>query len=161
MTATSSLPNIAELIGPVLQRVAFEQRPLLIAAAERLAATRYRGWANQVADAKVKHSLLACADREDDIAKRIEGLFPNAESLQKELLSRTPELAEVGGSIFSPYSLQDQFTLQARGERVGAATWRAYAARATDTNTQEVFLRCAVLEEESALFLESLAGKQY
>jgi hypothetical protein len=151
-----TLPNIAETLGPILRRVSHEQRPLLIAAAERSAATRYRQWSDQATDAKMKIGLRACADREDDIAERIEAMFSNAKVLQKELLDQAPELIEVGRSLFSPLSLQDQFALQAQGERAGAATWRAYAAQASDSKLQEQFLQCAILEEKSALYLESL-----
>lgn len=101
--------------------------------------------------------LLACADREDDIADRVEAMFANAEALQQELLAQVPELSVSTGSLFSSLPLQDQFSLQAQGERIGAATWRAYAERVPDLKLKEQFLRCALLEEESAAFLESLA----
>jgi hypothetical protein len=154
---TPTLPSLAELLGPLLRRVSSEHRPLLIAAAERLAANRYRIWADQVTDAKSKTGLLACADREDAIARRIEAMYSNAEALQKNLLAQVPELSEASSSIFSALSLKDQFALQAQGERIGAATWRAYAERASDSKIQEQFLSCAALEEESAAYLESLA----
>jgi bacterioferritin (cytochrome b1) len=155
MTHTAPpLPNLAESLGPILRRVSFDQRPLLIAAAERLAANRYRVWAEQV-DASFKSGMLACAEREDDVARIIEAMFPNAATLQKELLAQAPEL-QASGSLFTAQSLKDQFRLQAQGERAGAATWRAYAEKAADETIRTHFLRCAVLEEESALHLESL-----
>jgi hypothetical protein len=151
-----SLPNLAEILGPVLRRVSSEQRPLLIAAAERLAASRYRRWAEQV-DKQHKVGMLACADREDDIARRVEAMFPDASALQKELLAQVPELTEASGSLFASLSLPDQFRLQAQGERAGAATWRAYAAKAADAKDRDEFLQCALLEEGSAEFLETLS----
>ena len=157
---TSSLPNLAEILGPVLGRIGAEQRPLVIAAAERSAATRYRGWANAVKNPTIKAGLNECAAREDDIATRVEAMYPNAGILQEQLLELTPELLDGGRAIFSPYSLKDQFALQAQGERIGAATWRSYAARASNDQHKEIFLQCAVLEELSATFLESLANER-
>jgi len=138
-----------------LRRVSAEQRPLLIAAAERLAANRYRRWADLV-DASTKLGMLSCAEREDDIARRVEAMFPNASAVQRELLAQAPELTDASGSLFASLSLPDQFRLQAQGERVGAATWRSYATNAADEQNRDEFLQCALLEEASAEFLESL-----
>jgi hypothetical protein len=154
--AKASLPNLAEIVGPILRRVSTEQRPLLIAAAEKLAANRYRGWAERV-DPSFKAGMMKCAEREDDIARRIEAMYANAAELQKELLAKAPELGEASGSMFSALSLPDQFRLQAQGERIGAATWRAYAEKATDAKIADEFRLCAILEEESAAFLETLS----
>ena len=153
-TSNTSLPNLAEILGPVLRRVSTQQRPILLAAAERLAANRYRQWADEV-DPSLKSGMLACAEREDEVAQRIEAMFANAESLQKELLAQTPELMDAN-SLFASLSLRDQFAVQAQGERAGAATWRIYAEKASDSQIRNQFLKCALLEEESALFLESI-----
>ena len=40
------------------------------------------------------------------------------------------------------------------GERIGAATWRAFARAATRQDRRDVFLACALLEERSAEFLD-------
>jgi hypothetical protein len=157
MTSTSQLPDLAQALGPLLQRVPVEHQPLLIAAAERMAAERYRSWADSSTSAAWKSALLACADREEEIARRVESLYPDAPSLQKQLLNATSELAETGRAYFAPYSMDQQFVLQARGERLGAATWRSFAKRTSDTRARDVFLACAILEEQSAKFLESIA----
>jgi hypothetical protein len=52
--------------------------------------------------------------------------------------------------------MQQQFTLQARGERLGATTWRALAAQAQEEGARTTFLQCAQLEEESGDYLEGL-----
>lgn len=153
---SEELPDIGASLASVLQRVPRPQQPLLIAFAERLAAERYRGWAGQVADAKQKAALLACATREEEIAGRIERLYPGAEAAQKELLAANPDLLEINRKLFASLTLEQQFRLQAQGERLGAATWRAFAAHATDPAARDVFLGCAPLEEESAELLESL-----
>ena len=49
-TAANALPDVAAVLGSVLQRVEARERSLLIALAERLAAERYRGWAAEAGD---------------------------------------------------------------------------------------------------------------
>jgi len=84
-----------------------------------------------------------------------------AASIQDEILAKNPDLASITGSLFSAYSLDRQFILQARGERYGAATWRSFAQDEQNPEARKVFLDCAVLEEEeSAAFLESISGGQ-
>jgi hypothetical protein len=141
-----------------LARVPAEHRPRLIAYAERLAADRYRGWADESADAATRDGLRACAAREEDIAGRVEALFPGAGAIQRELLSTNGDLLEVNRTLFAGRPLRQQFTLQARGERLGAMTWRALAEHQPDA--RDTFLACARLEEESAAFLESLLDRE-
>jgi len=155
---TRKLPSIAGILGSVLQRVAAPHRPLFIALAERLAAERYRRWAKD-ASGPARRDLLACAAREDTIADRVEALYPDAATLQQQLRADHPEIDEVNESIFAGRALEEQFAIQAAGERAGAAAWRAFAAEAGDGAARETFLACAGLEEESAVYLESiLAG---
>jgi hypothetical protein len=150
---TGELPNVAELLGQVLQRVPREQQPLLIAIAERLAAERYRGWADASAQSA---GFLACAAREEEIARRVEGLYPDAALIQRDILAANPDLEDINRSIFAGRALVLQLTIQAQGERLGAATWRAFAEHADDPKARATFLDCALLEEASAAFLEGL-----
>jgi hypothetical protein len=150
------LPDVAVAVARVLQRAPRAQRPLLIAVAERLAAARYRAWAAEVADGGRAELLAACADREEDIARRVEALYPDASSVQRDLVAQSPELAEINRSLFAGRPLDQQFLVQARGERAGAATWRFFAEHADGEAARDVFLACAELEEESAACLESL-----
>jgi hypothetical protein len=154
MVSTPELPNIADLVGPLLQSVAREERPLLIAIAERMAAERYREWAEAVKSDSLRSELRACADREEDIASRVEGLFPDAAATQEKLLANNADLQNVNREIFAGRPLRDQFTIQAQGERVGASTWRAFAEHA-EPAARRVFLECAELEEASAVVLEA------
>jgi hypothetical protein len=131
---------------------------LLIAYAERLAAERYRGWAGQVHDTAQRAGLLACAAREEEIAARIESLYPDAAAAQRALLDANPDLLQVNTRLFAGLTLDRQFELQAQGERLGAATWRAFAQHADDPGARDVLAACAPLEEESADFLESIIG---
>ena len=150
------LPNVAELLAPVLQRVPARERPLLVALAERMAAERYRAWAAEPSQRGHRGGLLACADREEEIARRIESLHPAAASVQRELLAAHPDLEKINRELFAGRPLAEQFAIQARGERLGAATWRSLARQAEADAERETLLGCALLEEASAAFLESL-----
>jgi hypothetical protein len=155
-TAARGLPNVAELLGPILQRVVAEQRPLLVAIAERRAAERYRRWADESRDAGTKNSLRACAAREEEIAGRVEALYPEAGRIQQEILASHPDLEDVDRSIFAGRPLREQLAIQAQGERLGAATWRSFSAREPDAAKRAAFLACAPLEEASAAVLEAI-----
>jgi organic hydroperoxide reductase OsmC/OhrA len=151
-----ALPSVGEALAPVIARVPRAEQPLLIALAERLAAERYRGWAAEIGDASARAQLLACAEREEEIARRVEALFPNAAPVQRDLLAKHPEVAELNRTLFAGRPLAHQFAIQAAGERLGAATWRSFAGREADAGRRDVLLACAALEEESALVLEGL-----
>lgn len=156
----TELPDIADVVSGILQRVPRDQQPILLAQRERVAATRYRGWASEITDPGRRSAFLACADREEEIARRVEALYPAAASIQREILAKNPDLTSITGSLFAAYPLDLQFILQARGERFGAATWRSFAQGEQNPEARKVFLDCAVLEEESAAFLESLSRGQ-
>ncbi|MEN8184236.1 MAG: hypothetical protein ABFS46_17050 [Myxococcota bacterium] len=150
----AELPDLQQVFAQLLGRVPSEQQPLLIALAERMAAQRYRSWANASADEKSE--LLACAAREEEIASRIEALYPGAAEIQTDILSENSDLEEINRSLFAERPLLDQFAMQARGERLGAATWRALAKREDVPSRRDTLLACAELEEESALVLEGI-----
>jgi predicted enzyme related to lactoylglutathione lyase len=151
-----TLPDVGAVLAGVFARVAEEQRPLLLAIAERLAAERYRGWASERELLAHREPLLECAAREERIAERAEALFPDAAVAQREILAKSPDLAEINRSLFAGWPLADQLTIQARGERLGAAAWRAFAAASRDAEARDVLLGCADLEEANARALESM-----
>jgi hypothetical protein len=151
------LPDIAAILGPLLARVVPAEQPLLLAIAERMAAERYRRWAREVGDGATARELHACADREDEIATRVEAVLPDAVAIQVRLRAAHPDLAAINDRIFAGRPLAEQFAIQASGERLGAATWRAFAAAQTDEAIRRAFLACAPLEEANATFLEGLA----
>src|SRR5262245_2103006 len=99
--AESAMPNIAELLASLLGRVSEAERPLLVAAAERLAAERYRGWAAQVTSPALCAQLLACATREEQIATQVESVHPHAAERQRALLDANPDLGEINRSVFA------------------------------------------------------------
>jgi hypothetical protein len=159
MTTTRELPDVPAILGALVARVAQAEQPLFLAIAERMAAERYRGWADHVDDPDVRAGLIACAAREDEIADRVEAVFPDPAAVQQRLLAAFPELPQLNRDVFAGRPLADQFAIQASGERVGAATWRAFAGAWPDAAAREAFLACAPLEEASAVFLEGLRGR--
>ena len=150
--------KLGELVGPVLAPLAAEERPAIIALAERIAGERYRAWAEQLDSSEVSARLLACAAREDDIAARVEAITPGSSELQKRVLAEHAELPKRYAALFAGRPLPEQFALQARAERAGSATWRALAGSATGV-AAETFLACAGLEEISADVLEALIAE--
>lgn len=154
--ANSEIPQIAEILAEALRVIDPKLQPILLAKLERLAAARYRIWANDYTDQAVRNSLLACADREEEIANRVESLEPNAAAIQDRLLSDHPELLELNRTLFEGRPLKVQFAMQAEGERAGAAAWRAYAAAAPELRVRKLLESCSALEQANADFLQGL-----
>ena len=147
--------KLTELIGPVVGSLPEAERPAVIALAERIAAGRYRGWIEHVEDPEARARLAACADREEEIASRVEAIVPDAAGIQAAVKAAHPDLPDGYAALFEGRPLAEQFALQARAERAGAALWRSLA-QASEGPARAVFLECAKLEEESAEVLESL-----
>jgi hypothetical protein len=152
----TTIPNLAEILAGMLRSIEPKLQPLLLAKLERLAAQRYRTWASDHSDPIAKEGLLACADREEEIARRVESLEPNASAIQARLLSDNPELLDLNRTLFEGRPLKVQFAMQANGERAGAAAWKAYAAGASDPSVRELLQSCSSLEQQNADFLQSL-----
>jgi hypothetical protein len=150
------LPNVAEVLAGVLRNIDPRLQPFLLARLERLAAQRYRTWAIDHPEQSVREGLLACADREEAIASKVESLEPNATAIQDKLLSDHPELLDLNRTLFEGRPLKVQFAMQAEGERAGAAAWRAYASAASDPSVQQLLQSCSPLEEANADFLQTL-----
>ena len=154
--AEGNIPNIAEILAGVLRSIDPKLQPMLLAKLERLAAERYRTWASDHDDQSIREGLLACAAREEEIAKRMESLAPNATAIQDKILADHPELLDLNRTLFEGRPLKLQFAMQADGERAGAAAWRAYATAASDQSVRELLLSCSALEQANADFLQTL-----
>src|SRR5262245_6577987 len=92
VTMADSLPDIGAALAPVLANIPRQRQPLLIALAERQAAARYRAWAEEFAGAAHRADLLACAEREEEIARRVEAMYPGALEIQSEIATANPGL---------------------------------------------------------------------
>jgi hypothetical protein len=140
-------PDIARILGQLLQRVSHAERPLLIAIAERLAADRYRAWAGDLDDPARRSQLLACAEREEEIARRVEALFPDAATIQRDILARNPDLGNVNrcssrgarSLSSSPSRPRASASVRPRGGRSPAT--RAKRAHATHTSPAPTWRR--------------------
>jgi hypothetical protein len=116
------IPNFGELLAPYLGSVSAEALPFLLSQLERTAAARYRGWAEEVTDHRA--SLLACAEREDEIADRVERLLPPSSADRDLVLGVMPQAKETYYSVFEGLSAIDQMSIQAKAERQGAGAWQ-------------------------------------
>lgn len=154
-----SLPDLGSAVRPVFESVPESDRPILIALLERSAARRYRIWAGRHDLTAHAAELRRCADREEEIAARVEGLYPEAKRIQAQLLATLPDLDALARDIFDPLALLDQLRVQAAGERLGSATWQALARSEADPERSKALLACAPLEEASAEVLESIVAQ--
>lgn len=112
------IPNFGALLGEFIATISPEGRPGFLARLERLAAARYRDWAKAAPDEAP--GLLACAAREDEIADRIERLFPLPDADTSAVEKQLPEARRVYYEVFDGMGLRDQLTIQANAERQGA-----------------------------------------
>jgi len=71
-------------------------------------------------------------------------------------MRKLPDIGEALAPILGRAPIEERPLLLASAERLGAATWRSFARHDADAKRSEVFAACALLEEESAAFLESL-----
>ena len=147
-------PNFGVLLAPLLQSLPQPSHPALLAGLERRAAQRYRGWAEELPEHR--EDLMACATREDEIARRAAALFPIGEAEQGQVDGALPEATRIFLGVFEGLPLREQLRIQADAERQGAAAWRGLGAGQVDASVKEALEGCAVLEEASASLLESL-----
>lgn len=157
------LPSVAERLGPLLARLAAHLRPVFLASLERRAADRYLEWARRSESSTQAAGLRRCADREREIAARVEQLFPMRADERDQLGALGPEVSATYPLLFEGRPLADCFAIQAAGERAGAAVWRSLASGQEDPSRCDTLLACADLEEASAGFLEGLlaaSGKE-
>jgi len=155
MADPTEIPSFGELLRPLLGRVPPSSLPAFLAGLERSAAGRYRGWAESAADPEEREGLLACAQREDEIADRVQKLFPVAGAAAEQVEEHLPEARRSYLEIFDPHPVRHQYRMQASAEREGAAAWRSLASGQEDPEARAELAACAELEETSAAWLEA------
>ena len=152
------IPNFGELLGDLIGSLSSAGLPGFLAGLEREAAGRYRAWAQATPDEST--GLLACAAREDEIAERVERLFPLPEADRPALEKNLPEARKRYFQAFEGLTVVQQITIQANAERQGAQAWRGMAvAGQAEGAAREELLACAALEEASADHLDALLGR--
>jgi hypothetical protein len=153
-----SLPDLGAALRPILESVPEAQRPRFAALLERAAAGRYRAWA--AADPAHAAGFLACAEREEEIARRVESFFPASPDEPATFAPALQRAAAAAEGAFGARPLAEQQAIQAAAERFGADAWRSVASAVRDKALAAELNACARLEEESAEWLEELlAGR--
>jgi hypothetical protein len=147
--------SIVEAFEPLLPQLAEEEVPFILAILERIAAEKYRGWAEGSTDPVEREGLLACAAREDEIADFIESLNADSEIRVSELHGRFPDLRERYDSVMEGRSRQEQLRIQSEGELGGADYMRQFAD-ATAGAISARFASLAMCEEANSRFLSEL-----
>lgn len=142
------------MLAPIIAAYPPDEQRIFAALGERIAASRYRAWAEQVNDDATRDALLACAAREEDIASRVESLHPEGSKIRDRLINDHAELPDRYVAIFEGFSLSEQFAMQAEAERAGAAAWRAFSGATEDDAEAQALLACAPLEEQNAATLD-------
>jgi hypothetical protein len=150
-----TIPNFGQLLAPAIGSVPAAAIPAFLARLERTAAQRYRLWAEAVPDhAK---GLLACADREDEIADRAEVIYPATTAEQIDAMDRAIGPAKTTYyAIFADLTPVEQMTIQANAERQGAAAWRAMIEPESNEGIKAELEQIARIEEISADYLDAL-----
>jgi hypothetical protein len=149
------IPDFASLLAPYIGAIPEASRPAFLSRLERTAADRYRGWAKQLPEHEA--GLLDCAEREDEIATRVETVLPANNEEHANLINTYIEPArDTYYEVFSALSVFEQLTIQANAERQGALAWRGIADELDDKTIIEELLLCARIEEASADYLDKL-----
>jgi len=159
MAETSKLPDLGAQVRPLVQALPSAIQPRLMARLERAAADRYQIWAARSPEPAHAEGLRACALREQEVAKRVEALFPSQLDEDRHLRDALPRIAEAYRAALANRPVNDQYAIQAAAERRGAAFWRSLASSVTDVPVREALGICADLEERSAEFLEGLLAQ--
>jgi hypothetical protein len=149
------IPDFAQLLAPYISVIPEASQPAFLAQLEKTAAQRYRDWAQ----ALPQHAkgLIECAEREDEIAIRIEKILPAAGGQDQKLISETIAPAKsCYYQAFSAFTVWEQLYIQANAERQGAAAWRMIASQFTERSIIEVLEACSSIEEKSADYVDAL-----
>jgi len=150
-----TIPNFGELLAEHLADLPPEALPVLLANLERGAAGRYRQWATELTN--FEDDILASADREDDIANRVEQLFPISDDHQKTVDRIVPKAIKTYMNVFEGLTAIEQITIQANAERQGAAAWRGLVEAYPQFSSQ--LEQLALTEETNADQLDSLLSE--
>lgn len=147
--------SIVEAFNPLLPQLAENEIPMILAILERIAADKYRSWAEEADDPIERDGLLACAAREDEIATFIESLDAESDSRISALHSRFPDLRERYDSVMHGRTRKEQLRIQSEGELGGADYMRQFAD-ASQGAVSARFASLALCEESNSRFLSEL-----
>ena len=151
------VPNFGAVLAEFITAVPADAQPRFLARLERSAAARYRYWADK-AEGQARAVLLSCAKSEDEIADRVDALFPAVPEHEEAMDTLTERAVATYMDVFAERSLREQLYLQSRAELQGSAAWRGMAENATG-ELREALLGLCVLEEQSSRALGELLEK--
>ena len=155
--AELEIPNFPMLLMEPLLSVPEESRVGFLSRLERSAADRYREWA---AESEAHGDWLnQCADREDEIARRAEKMFPVRPEHEETVEEALCVARKLYAQAFEGFSLEDRIFLQAHAERQGSLAWLGFASQHTDETIKKQFLELADLEIASADQIDAELGR--
>ena len=132
-----------------------ERQLRVVIALEREAALRYLSWSDESSGAE-SEGLLACARREEEVARLIEdAAFPGQplDASVAELVGRAVVLFQ---EMYAGLSRDEQMAAQAPSERIGAGLWASLRSSDPGSPLAAVYEQAQKLEEESADYLDAL-----
>ena len=130
----------------------------VVIALERAAAKRYVRW-SEAASGDEQAGLLACARREEEVARLIEeAAFSStpADTADTELIARAVALFE---TMYTGLAREEQMAAQAPSELYGAELWRTLRGADPDGPLAAAYEQAEKLEQESAHYLEGLLAR--
>lgn len=158
--SNQKLPDLLEILTPLFEQCDPQEQRILLAILERLAAKRYRAWAETLTDPQQKQGFLACAEREEQIAEAVEALHPQAKEIADIVWKRLPNIDELYAEAMRSLSPSQQWQVQAVGELGGAELLRGFAKAETNPEAREALLACAPKEEASSHYLQDILKNQ-
>jgi hypothetical protein len=149
------IPNFGELLAEHLGGVPAQAFPYLLSQLERTAADRYRQWAQEVPSHR--DGLLQCAAREDEIADRVEVMFPPSDEHRALVSEIIPKAKVTYYSVFERFTPVEQMTIQANAERQGANAWQTL--KAANPEQADALDQLSQIELSSADYLDGALGE--
>jgi len=108
--------------------------PYLRSQLERTAAERYRGWADEVPEHR--SGIMECSAREDEIADRVEAMFPPSDAHRELVSGIIPKAKETYYAAFDGFTPVEQMYIQSKAERQGAGAWQTLKGLYPDRSEQ-------------------------
>ncbi|MEM1231261.1 MAG: hypothetical protein AAGI15_12035 [Pseudomonadota bacterium] len=149
---TVTVPTFGDLLREHLDGVPRSAYPYLLSCLERTAAQRYRGWAEAVPEHR--DGLLACAGREDEIADRVQALFPPSADDKAMVEAVMPAAKQTYYDVFEGHDPFEQMFIQADAEKQGSQAWQNMKAAYPEHSAAMDAL--TALELESGRYLDAL-----
>lgn len=146
------VPNFGELLVEHLSGVPQDAYPYLLSQLERTAAARYRGWADDVPEHR--DGIMSCSAREDEIADRVEAMFPPSNEHRELVAGIIPKATDTYYAAFDGFTPIEQMYIQSKAERQGAGAWQTLKGLYPDKGEQLDEL--SEIEIGSADYLDAL-----